>query len=605
MANTFNTDLKSKIIELQYTYLFNRIYAQFENALSMEEMTSIVTQTIQRYYVNLGRPLLIKRYAEENHLPFIEEYVDIIDEIVADVTILYGELEKVGDGLADHFNYAQSERLRLANRIKSIASGANDLNLLANETTKNSLYIRDSFIDQSGTDPSLVMGIPAQISTREGIVTLARTETLNRSNQSIIKLLQGDGEAGTFHIVERANVQTPDSQFDSTATYLSDQTPNNDPNALLDGRPDTIFEYQSIQLDLASTMIATKGYDLQWAKDIDPNDTLRLKIIVDLGQATNINWININPYYPKNSVGKILVYSIRTSEDGFDYKPLYDNGDFTLNAELNTTPQTYRQDDIFDGSNDFSASKFSGQGVWSFATRLSRYVEFVFDQNESYSELVGHTYYEKVTTTVDPTSGQSKEITVRVPESSVSESIAHGAIGKYVLNSTQFIRKGIETFKGQRFSIGLRDMNIMSYQFSEKSELITRKFTLDKPIKEVMLYTNEKIPDVFLQDLTKANDWIQYYISFDDVNWNAISPIHRSPVNGITFPPKIYELNSTNLDAQSSLQLYKGYVMTAQPPTSVRLKMVISRPTNIFNASSFTPIVEDYALRLVFEDDIQ
>lgn len=602
MANKFNTEVTSQIIELQLSYLVKRMHRQLEGKATEEEIKAVIAETIQRYYVNLGRPLLVTRFAETGHLPFIEEYSEMIEEAVADVTILYKEIEQVGNVLASHFNYAQSEKMRLQNKIKGVSSLINDLNLIANETTSNSMYIRDSFSDQNSVQFKMVMGTPAQISTREGIVTLARTDILNRSNTAKIKLVQGDGEAGTVHIARRVNTQVVQGQFGTNATYLSNQTPNDKPEVILDSRPDTIFEYQMINTASTNIMAIAKNYDFAWAKGAKDNDRLRLRIVVELDSVTDINWININPYHAPESKGRVSVYSIRTSEDGFDYKGLYTDGNYILNAELNSTPQTYRQDEIFDGKNDFTGSKFAGQGVWSFGTRKAKYVEFVFEQVESYAELVGHTYYEKVSSTKDPVSGATKETTLRIPASQVPENIVSGQTGKYTLPNNEYIYKGIEIFDGWRYAIGIRDINIMSYQFAPKSELITKKFDVDKPIKEVMLYANEKIPEAFLQDLKKANDWIQYFISFDDVQWHQISAMHQSPVNGITFPPKIFELNSTNTNIEQSFQLYKGFIKTATTPTSIRLKIVLQRPESGTDAASFTPILEDYSLRLVFND---
>jgi hypothetical protein len=575
---------------------------KLQDKLSAPQINALVAETIKRYYVNLGRPLLVRRYAQEGHLPYIEEYESMMEEIVGDMTILYSEIDAVGQALANHFNYAQSERLRIGNTIKAVASLTNDLNQLANEVTVNSTYLSDSFNDQNGVEFDMIMGTPVQVSTREGIITLARTSTANRSNTASIKLLQGEGEAGTQHIARRIDVTTDDGEFSQNATYLYDQTPNNDAMAVLDARPDTIFEFQKVSTALSNITEIAKSYDFGWVNGTKTNDKLRLKLVIELAEVADINWININPYHPPESTGKVVVYSIRTSEDGFDYKPLYDEGNYILNAEINTTPQTYRQDEIYDGSNDFSSSKFSGQGVWSFATRPAKYVEFVFDQAEAYNELIGHTYYERVTVSKDATTGLESESSVRIPASQVPEDVVNGPSGKYGLQDGEYIRKGIEVFDGWRYAIGIRDINIMSYQFVAKSEFISKKFTVDKPIKEVMLYANEKIPEAFLQDLKKANDWIQYFVSFDDINWYQISPMHHVPMSGTTFPPKIFEVNGANTDLELSFQLYKGYITMSEQPNTVRLKAILSRPTSVYNSPSFTPILEDYSLRVVFQE---
>lgn len=604
MVNSLNTDIKSEIIDLQFRYLFSRLLSQLGDTVTKDQIMILVSETIQRYYVNLGRPLTIRRYAEPGHLPFIQEYDSTIDEMVADITILYREVMNVGNALATNFNYAQSERMRVENRIKNVESATNDLNLLANETTPNSLYMKDSFIDESLIEKTMIMGSPAQISTREGIVTLARTSSVNRSTDAKIKLIQGDGENGTAHLVRKVNLPTTNGTMTSAYRYIDSQSSNQQPEAILDGRPDTIFEYQSLSVDLAHVSSVTNNYDIAWAKGHNPNDKLRAKIVIELNGVQDVNWININPYTPEGSTGKVVVYSIRTSADGFDYEALYEDGNYIINAELNKTPQTYRRDEVFTGNNDFTDSKFAGQGVWSFATRKTKYVEIVFDQVEAYPELVGHTFYKKITVT-NPSSAQTRrETSIRIPASQVPEGIINGEPGRYSLSETEYIEKGIETFPAMRRVIGIRDINIMSYQFEERSELVTQKFTLDKPIKEVMLYANEKIPESFLQDLTKANDWIQYFFSLDDVSWYEISPTHRSPVGGKKFSPKIFEINTSNVNLVDSFQLQKGYIKTEKETHSIRMKITLKRPSNIFNAASFTPILEDYSLRLIFEEGV-
>jgi hypothetical protein len=399
---------------------------------------------------------------------------------------------------------------------------------------------------------------------------------------------------------------------------MSDQVPNDKPEAILDGRPDTIFEYEMVNTDASNIINIAKGYDFSWVKGAKQGDKLRLKVVIELNEVEDINWININPYNPPFSTGKVTVYSIRTSADGFDYQALYDGGSYIINSEINTTPQTYRADAIFDGSNSFTDSKFAGQGVWAFPTRSAKYVEVVFDQNESYEEKIGHTYYLKVKKDKD---GNQVGQPVRMRESDVPDSVQKSDPGKYALDNETDIIKAIEGFIGWRYVIGIRDINIMSYQFEEKSEIVSKQFSIIPDgqteetsktiIKEIMLYANEKIPQSYLSKISTSNDWIQYYISLDDVNWHRISPQHHQPVTatvqwdetkGTGFPPKIYEINGNMTDLESSFQLYKGYLTSDTPVRKVRLKIVMSRPTDITDAESTSPILEDYALRIITEE---
>lgn len=601
MENQFNLNIKSEILEKQAKYLFDRAYSLLGETASEEEVMALVDETISRYYKNLGRPLHIVRKAEEAHLPFIEDYNESIEEIVEDVSILFSEIENIGNYLSEYFNYAQSEKMRINNRIKGISGLTNDLNLIANDTTSNSIYFRDSFEDTTKIEEDMIMGSPAQVSTIEGIVTLGRSSTVNRSESAKVREVSGNGEVGTYHVARRVKVPSEDGQSMVMApVYVSDQLPNDQSQAILDGRPDTIFEYQMVNCERSDIINIAKGYDFSWAKGSKDNDRLRLKVVIQLEEPTDINWININPYNPTFSTGKVIVHSIRTSEDGFDYSPLYEGGDYVLNAEINTTPQTYRADAIFDGSTEFVDSKFAGQGVWVFPTRQTKYVEVIFDQNESYEELVGHTYYERIKSTIDG-NGNEIQTKMRIPSSQVPDAIIESDPGTYTVDTDTDIKKTIEAFNGWRYAIGIRDINIMSYQFVEKSEIVSKKYETDQEISQIMLYVNEKIPTSYLGKISTSNDWIKYYISYDDVNWIRISPMHHQPSTKETFPPKIVQFNGNKIELESSFQLYKSYVDTDAPVKGIRLKAVLERPTEE-GSESTTPVIEDYAIRVVFKD---
>lgn len=600
MENQYNLTIKSEILERQADYIFQKLFQKLGSTVSKEDLLALTAETIQRYYVNLGKPLLIQRRAEEGHLPFIENYNDSMEEIVEDISILFNEVEKIGDYLSDYFNYAQSEKMRVNQKIRGLNGLVNDLNLIANDTSENGLYFRDSFEDSTKVETSMIMGMPAQVSTGEGILTLARKSVINRSQRASIKTIAGNGSPGTFHIVRDIKTINEKGESIVASNYISDTIPNDNAGVILDGRPDTIFEYQMVNVNDSDIINVAKTYDFEYVKGKKDGDQLRLKIVVELEKPEDINWLNINPYHPTYSKGKVIVYSIRTSEDGFEYLPLYEGGNYIINSEINTTPQTYRADTIFDGSNSFTESKFAGQGVWAFPTRKAKYVEIVLDQKESYEEKIGHTYYQMVKKNADGT--QIEHTPYRVSSNAVGDSIKGASPGRYAVDSNTDVIKGIEGFIGWRYAIALRDINIMSYQFEEKSELLSKRYEAPNAIREIMLYANEKIPQSYLSEISKGNDWIQYYISIDDVNWHRISPMHHQPV-GENFPPKIYEINGAKLDIATTFRLHKGYIDTEKEVKGVRLKVIMQRPKDITDAESTTPILEDYALRVIMNDE--
>lgn len=601
MEHTHNLRIRSEIIERQSDYIFGQAYASLGEQASEHEVRALAEDTIQRYYQGLGRPLMRPRRAEPGHLPFVEEYNDMVEESTEDIRILFNEAENIGSFLSEYFNHAQSEKMRIEQKLRGLNGMVTDLNLIANDADISGVYFRDSFDDMSKVEPGMAMGEQAQVSTKEGILTLARDGTENRSTKARIRSLDGNGMPGTYHIARNTKVMQRDGTSITEPVYMSEQNPHDDRIAILDGSPATIFEYQMLGADRDEIRQRAKGYDFSFVTAPERGGRLRVKIVIELEDIEAVNWININPYHPPLSDGRVIVHSIRTSADGFEYLPLYEGQGVVLNEEINHTPQTYRVDGVFDGSNDFSTSKFSGQGVWAFPSRPAKYVEIVLDQNESYPENIGHTYYEKVRRAANG-SAQSKPLRIRTSE--VPDNVQRAEPGTYRFDSESDIIKGIETFDGWRYAIGLRDINIMSHQFVEKSEIVTTRYRTDAPIEKIMLYANEKIPQSYLEKMALSNDWIQYYISIDDVNWHRISPMHHEPVSQDGFPPKIFDINPNSADIESTFMLNKASLESESPVHDIRMKIILSRPLDIEDedAKSTTPILEDYALRVITAD---
>jgi hypothetical protein len=585
--------IQSQILEKQEAYLYGKAKEKLGDAATETELRIYVNEAIQLYYKNLGGPLFQARHAEEGQLPFIEEYEDNNEEIDKDLEILFSELDIISKYLVDYFNYAQAEQKRILSVVQGINGLVGDLQMISSDSDVNLVYMKESFADNSMVEPAMTPeDNRAQISTQEGVLTLKRTGSVNQTLNGKVREVIGNGEEGTAHIVRRLGT---DENGEIQYQFVADQTPNKDKVAVADGSADSIYEYQMINVP-QEFKDQGKNYDFEWAKGNKNDDLLRAKIVIQLEDVMDINWVNINPYHPPNSTGQLAVYSIRTSEDGFEYKGLYDDGDYILNNDLNTTPQSYRLDDLFDGSNDFSASKFAGQGVWSFPTRPAKFIEVVFDQRGSYTELVGQeAYYQRKKDTTAWT---------RVRKQDVPESIVQGKTGVFSVDSQIEMKKAIEATEGWRYVIGLRDIQVMSYEFTDTSEYISKTFSVPNTtsISEMVLYANEKVPDAYLTKIATQNDWIRYYISFDDITWIEMSPYHRQPVSDTEdFPPKIVSVNGNEADIDKTFQLYRQNIVVSTDPKKVRMKIVLTRPKTD-NMNMTTPLVEDYALKILTKE---
>ncbi|PED95018.1 hypothetical protein COL64_29160 [Bacillus toyonensis] len=584
--------IESKILEKQREYLLEQAKIRLSSSATQEEVSQLADEIFYRYQFCIGKPLFQARKVVYGELPFLEDYYDNNKEMEKDLGVLFSELNTIATYLVDYFNYSQSEKDRILSIVRSINGVVSDLQMLTEETTPNTVYLKESFTNYDNVDSALTpVENRSMIHTQEGVLTLRRTNALNRSIGSKVRAIQGNGIAGTYFLSRK--VQS-DSDFENYQ-YVSSQIKNDDPKALIDGNPDTVFEYEMVNIP-ESYKKQSFYYDVEWAKGKEHGDLLRVKIVVQLPKNETINWINLNPYHAAGSPGTVNVYSIRTSNDGIEYQGLFEKDQFVLNQEINKTPQSYRAEDLFDGSENFAKTKFSGQGVWSFPSREAKYIEFVLEQPNSYKELLGQEAFYR----------RKKDSTsfTRIRKQEVPSNIVDEKYGIHTINSDYEIKKVLEAVEGWRYAIGVRDIDIMSFEFAETSEYISKPFLLEDGIKKVLLYANEKVPAIYKEKVSESNDWIQYFVSFDDIDWYRISPQHQQPVND-KFPAKVLSVNDNESDIENAFALYKQNLQLKELPKQVRLKIIMKRPEKTTEDEipllHTTPLVEDFALKILTE----
>ena len=580
--------IESKILESQRNYLLEQAKLRLGDAATKEEVSQLADEILQRYYKSIGKPLFLARNVLYGELPFVEDYENNNLEIEKDLEILFSELHIIATYLMDYFNYSNSEKERIITAVRDLNGSVSDLQMLAEEVSVNIVLISESFSNYDSMDSDLSDAeSQCMIHTEGGVLTLKRTSSKDYSTSATIKHITGNGEAGTGRLVRRVNTN---SEYDNYA-YIYPQTPNDDEKVIIDGSADSIYEFQMI--NVPDTFKAQhQYYDFEWAKGEQNNELLRIRIVVKLNKEESINWIRVNPYHPANAPGTFNVYSIRTSLDGFEYTGLYENNNYILNQSINTTPQSYRLEDLFDGSEDFSASKFAGQGIWSFPERNARYVEFVFEQPTSYKEMIGQDCFFK---------RKEGGEWLQIPKQQVPATYDTEEYGVTKIGDNEELKKEMRVTEGWRYALGIRDIAIMGFEFAQQSEYISKPYEIEDGIERIMLFANEKIPASYKGQVSESNDFIKYFISFNDIDWYRISPQHHQPVND-EFPPKIITINTNEADLEESIQLYKTNIMLKELPKQVRLKIIMKQPTPDEKADATynytTPFVEDFALKI-------
>ena len=577
----FQLSSKSSIKEAQLAHLLKKAK---ESGGGSEELLALYDQSP-------GLPLFRPHVFDKGQLPFREEIIENMTDTAADLGILKKEHDTASRFLVDSFNTVHSERKRITARIQGLNNLVGDMLLLAGENNQNVVYFKESFQDATSFDAAFALDnvVKGHISPGEGILTLGRKSTRNLAETARVSQVNGNGEAGMGHVARKFATVDREGVRTEAFHFLNEYDPekNADASLLLDNRPDTLFEYQLVNVPQAFKT-TYRNYDFGWAKGAPAGETLRLKLVVELEQLETINWISLNPYYASNAAGKLNVYSIQTSADGFDYEPLYTDKQI-LSQTLNNLPQTYQLDALFDGSNEAANALYTGQGVWNFPQRQARFIEFVLDQEQAYPEIIGQEVYYR--------QNDEASLPVQIPEPAELAGQEPGSYIRTVDGRNVVFTKTIEaTTAGWRYAIGVRDIHIMQYQFEEKSFFVSKRYETNEPISKVMLYANEIIPQSYLDIVSKNNDWITYEVSFDDTNWFSISPMHHEPLND-AFPPKILEVNSAEVDLTAAFQIHKARIKTDGPAHQVRLKVTLSRPKGTVFEDT-TPILEDVALKI-------
>lgn len=693
---TYSVDMKSE------NSLFSELFKAFKD-----------------FFSNLGKPTVKKKLLKEEAPARSSDYNDRMTEINNDIHVAYTETDSLSSVIVKDFNYSETERQMLVNKVKKLASDSTDYSFYSEGAKTQSLYGIDSFSDNSKVDLTRTTpGVPsAELVSNQGVVTLKRSGNIDRN--SLVTSVTGikesipswdasnekggyEGlyfglknearpEGGSFHVSysqdgsrlyengasEEEKMPRRMNMFDNNAdTFWEVEYITNPIVGYKDkysGKQISVAEFNSlVNNEVSSPNANTSGGTIVTNEHgslienyvpvttASTSDYLTCSFIVHLSKSEIINWISLNP----NNFGQELymeILSIQTSEDGQSFVELEGFDDYEYATVL--TKKANSELNPMEVQDTLSPDKFkyAGQGVWVFAPRPVVAIKFTLRQTRSYLKeynvLMVETEQTVTTTTekssfwglIKSTSTDSSVVqsstevpylTSQVmgfdvlslePGSTVntnkewggaSDWSSVGAVIDSVLNlSTLFLfggsKKTSTTSSPQRitkqwiktkndrarFALGIRDINIYSYKFASVSEVVSKPFTSPKPISKVSLSVEEQVPKIFYTDSNHTgteNDWIKYYISVDNgTSWRRISPSnHRSTMSddGVNFVPEIININSDIASSERSNPL--AYIDSNTAIYDVRFKAVLSRPTDIEDAESYTPVLSQYALQI-------
>lgn len=334
-ATMFINKLQELLAELHRRWQIGELSTQ-------EEVIAEFNSQLNTFFLNLRDPNFTPIRAITGLRPREEDYNEMFDFIGKDLNIIFKELKTAEDVILGNFNHIITERDRLNKEIKSIGSKLGDYILFTDDPLGLALYFKDSFNDVSKIDvgSNRLNATQAEINQAEGIITLAIDRdagpTEKTVREAIINTNSNGQEGNNFQV--GANIQ-------------------NDITKILDGNPDSWFEYERVQRTLAEN-----------------TDPLKLDLTLSLEDEQVINFIRVNP----NNFGTqnwLTIQEIETSVDGNVFVSVKD--DIPISGFL-----AEDEENIFQLAP--SVSKFAGQGLYTFTPRKAKYIHIVLLQNTSY-----------------------------------------------------------------------------------------------------------------------------------------------------------------------------------------------------------------------------
>jgi hypothetical protein len=399
----------------------NALYQSGKMVLE-SDLTNSYHEALNVFFDSLDGSILgsiMKIYAGSPADPL--QYNTFTTAMQKDVEAVYAELGAIDRMVSSSFNSLVAERDQGLEISKRISNKLGDYLLYADSTLGGGFFYGDSFntADRLQIGSTLVSGGECFHSPDEGIILLP---------------LEGEPERPTMKSI---TINSPSNGI-AGSNYQIDVFGHDEIQAIGDSQPNTWFEYEKVTVK-------------------ETNVPLTLDLTITLDQLVVMNHININPIN-FGTPSPVRIVTIETSKDGKEYTSIKDEiplKDFVSEdekEEFNLSP---------------SASKYSGQGFYSFLPRKVQYIHISLQQHSPYV---------------------------------------------------------IETLNGLRlrYAIGIRDINLLSRKFKTEGSIVSTPFTSSSEIRKVSLWASENPSDV-----STLSD-ISHFISHDDgATWVQVQPQGR------------------------------------------------------------------------------
>ncbi|WP_422661717.1 hypothetical protein ACK8P5_26710 (plasmid) [Paenibacillus sp. EC2-1] len=585
MSNSMKVKNRTTVVKAKMDAILRAIARDYRSGqiTSPAMLQHRVFNDLNYFYASIGRPTFDPIFAWGP--PYSSDHNNMMTQIQNDLFTLYEEVQLMTSDLQSNFEQVELERQSFENRLQRLNDTMKGIALNITESDRTIIF-RDYFVDNDQYAKEMVKGVPAHLSAKEGLLTLAQVDAQTFNEYATITLQDGNGFPGNTHIVRSVGGSLKFDGEEGLHINLAD---------VLDGNSDTWFEYEIIE-PTGQAGLTTEGKGFEYKEPISwittNQDPLRLSVFIEIDKAKTMNWLSLSPFIPSD----------KGSTPSKIEKIVISDGQGTIH--------TTGQEETFDAEKGYL---FPRQKVKS--------VKIDLVQQTGYETTIGHVYFmqlnKSTTNVVDPIQkvgirvhGTGPSITnlgVNYDTGSskvVYPTIAYGATvdGEAEKKQSLFnlpatpnnVQAGLEQVDAWRYVIGLRDIDLASYQYQTESEYVSQPFISTTPLKEIELNIDAQVPDVFSSD----EAWLEYYISVDKgQNWNPIHPRNTYQQNAITK----YIVNSGAPKEARTDEI--GYIESLTPVHEIQFRIVLKRPDDIKDSGYYTPIVYGYELYVTTQEE--
>lgn len=373
-----------KILREQSKVYKDLLKDKISKVKNKNEVYQIHSTLFKDFYSHAYKPIMNKDVTKGKLS--LEKIEEAFDRMKSDIGVSYSQLDEISNDISKSYNSNQDYKTGLRNKINYLSNMVSDINIMLEDEDEDSVVFKDSLCNYDFIDKEYSSGKIANISTSNGVATLAINKEENITKEYKDIKISGNGELGNYKIIKKVNITTASGRNDIHARHMSSENPKNNPGSVVDLNASTWVEYQKIGIPAD----VREKYKFDWGYAEEIRDDLSLRINIELDKERTINLIDISSYIPGKSNAYPILYSIKYSTDGSHYEEIPNQKD--LGKRITLSSRAHQEQIML---NDSSQGSFTSQGEITFSPIKTKFIEIILKQDTPYDELLGDYYYVK------------------------------------------------------------------------------------------------------------------------------------------------------------------------------------------------------------------